>query len=428
MRGGFDHRLALGVYISGGSYSTDPAKWERDFFSDAGWGLQGVPINVVLPYWLGNMPLEATRSLLDVLSHHGISFLLTGNSFNFGSWKRQPFAMSSQGYVRAFSQHPAALGYYIADEPAEPLIPETEEHYHQLKDWDPEGAAVTICMAGFVPNEKTRTDPRKWADSCDVLGVDPYPLYGREPAAGYAHFSVADYVSKCVAASRPGQPTWAVLQLFKFTSDSRLPTPDEMRAHAVMSIVEGARGILWWDIGVNGLRKNTPPDTVASYMGHLRELVTELAGLEEVLLQPNMNDMLVNSTRFADPVAGRIEQLKHNAAVDPLWSRVEWYRAQIAALWAGDRSDPMLTHAAKVRTRASYVPGKIGCVAAYNYSNVPEDVTFEVRDIPGYGTLRWRDTIEGYGARIYLIRPGGPSGLDVRESKSGQVYPQVGTP
>ena len=87
------------------------------------------------------------------------------------------------------------------------------------------------------------------------LAVDPYPLYGPEPAAGDTHFTVADYVSKLRAVAKPNRPVWSVLQFFTFTSDSRMPTPEEMRAPAVMSIVEGAQGIFWWDIGVNGLRQ-----------------------------------------------------------------------------------------------------------------------------------------------------------------------------
>lgn len=287
-------RFALGVYVSGGGFSTDPAFWERAFFSDDGWGLQGIPVNVVLPYWLGAMPIEATRPLLDVLHRHGIAFLLTGNSFNFGSWQRpmdKPFSMGDENYVRAFAQHPAAWGHYIADEPAETVLAETEAHHAQLKAWSPDLITLAVLMAGFVPQEQTRTDPSKWVNAADILAVDPYPLYAKEPAAGYSHFTVADYLSKLRAAARQDRPVWAVLQLFKFTSDSRLPTPDEMRAHAVMAIVEGAQGIVWWDIGVNGLRKGTDAATVTAYMGHLRALVTELASLEPWLVADQVRDV-----------------------------------------------------------------------------------------------------------------------------------------
>src|SRR5207247_1729199 len=77
----------------------------------------------------------------------------------------------------------------------------------------------------------------------------------------------------------PSRPVWTVLQFFQFTSDSRLPTPAELRAHAVMAIVEGAQGLFWWDIGANGLRQ-LDATTVSTYMGYLKTLTTELSGLE----------------------------------------------------------------------------------------------------------------------------------------------------
>jgi hypothetical protein len=47
------------------------------------------------------------------------------------------------------------------------------------------------------------------------------------------------------------------------------PTTDELRAQAVMAIVEGAHGLFWWDIGVNGLRQ-LDATTVSTYMSHLK--------------------------------------------------------------------------------------------------------------------------------------------------------------
>ncbi|MGH9660567.1 MAG: hypothetical protein ACRD96_18605, partial [Bryobacteraceae bacterium] len=263
-RGGFDSkgrltmhgqpRFVLGVYDSGGGYSTDPAKWEQQIFTPTGArGLQGFPLNVYLNYWLGNMPIGPTNSLLDVLHDHGMMYLQTGNCFDTGSWTRYgpgSFSIMSQSYVQQYAQHPAALGYYIMDECADALIGETEAHHAQLKSWDPQGVTFAANLAAGY------RDPALWVDAADIMGTDPYPLYGAEPAGGYTHFIVADFVSRTRAAAKPDRPVWSVLQFFKFTANSRLPTPEELRAHAVMSIVEGAQGIFWWDIGVNGLRKS----------------------------------------------------------------------------------------------------------------------------------------------------------------------------
>jgi hypothetical protein len=427
-RGGFDAsgrllmhgvpRFMLGVYDSGGSYSSDPALWEQQIFAPTGGrGLQGFPLNLYLNYWLGGMPIGPTNALLDVLHDHGMMYLQTGNCFETGSWTRYgagSFSIMSQSYVQQFAQHPAALGYYIMDECADALIAETEQHQQQLKTWDPQGITFAATLAAGY------RDPSLWTNAADVLGVDPYPLYGPEPAAGYTHFTVADYVSKLRAVAKPNRPVWSVLQFFKFTSDSRMPTPEEMRAHAVMSIVEGAQGIFWWDIGVNGLRQ-LDATTVSASMNHLKALTTELAGLEAALLaDPAPGALVGNSTKFADPVAGRLAQLQHNIAVEWLYSRIQWYQAELAALQAGDtsKSGGMLNGAANVRTLTKLVNG-VGYVFAYNYTNASQPVTFAWQSAPAsvvepktgqafpLNGASWSDTFGPYQARIYVVNGAG---------------------
>jgi hypothetical protein len=433
-RGGFDDkgrllmqgtpRFVLGVFDSGGGYSTLPSYWEEQIFSPTGSrGLQGFPLNLYLNYWLGGMPIAPTDALLDVLHDHGMMYLQTGNCFDTGSWTRYgpgSFSIMSQSYVQQYAQHPAALGYYIMDECVDGLIAETEQHNRELEAWDPQGITfATTVAAGY-------RDPSLWTNAADVLGTDPYPLYGAEPAVGYTHFVVADFVSKLRAVAKPNRPIWSVLQFFQFTTNSRMPTPEEMRAHAVMAIVEGAQGIFWWDIGVNGLRQ-LDAATVSKYMGHLKTLTTELAGLEPALIADEANTALVgNTTKFADPVAGRIEQLRHNIEVEWLYSRDDrfsrklWYGEELTALLAGDtsKSGGLLGGAANVRTRTKVVNG-VGYVFAYNYTNLQQQVTFTWQSVPTsvqesktaqvfpLTGASWSDTFQKYQARIYIIQGGG---------------------
>ena len=428
-RGGFDAkghltmhgtpRFVLGVYDSGGAYSTDPAKWEQQIFSPTGdRGLQGFSLNVYLNYWLGNMPIGPTNALLDVLANHGMMYLQTGNCFDDGGWTRygaNSFSIMSQSYVQQFSQHPAALGYYIMDECVDSLVGETTSHHQQLKSWDPQGVTFAANLAAGY------RDPALWTDAADIMGTDPYPLYGKEPAAGYTHFVVADFVSKLRAVSKPNRPVWSVLQFFKFTSESRVPTADELRAHAVMSIVEGAQGIFWWDIGTNGVRSGTDAATVSTAMSNLKALTNELASLEPALLaDPAPAALVGNSTKFADPIAGRIGQLTHNIAVEWLYSRKEWYQAELAALRAGNtsKSGGLLDGAANVRTLVKVVNG-VGYVFAYNYTNAPQPVTFTWQSAPSSVTesrtgqtfqvsgSSWGDTFGPYQARVYVLNGAG---------------------
>jgi len=406
-------RFALGVYDSGLSYSNDPAYWEQTLFTAGGAReLGGIPLNMYLNYWLGAMPITATNALLDTLQNHGLMYLQTGNCFASGSWLRYGatgFSISSQTYVQQFALHPAAAGYYIMDECDDSLIPETQQHYQQLKLWDPQGISMATNVAAAY------RDPSLWTGAADLLAIDPYPMYGAEPSQGYPHFIVADFTARLRAAAVPGRPTWSVLQFFKFTSDSRLPTPAEMRAHAVMSIVEGAQGLWWWEVGTNGLR-SLDATTVSTWMGYLKTLTSELAGLEPALLAASADAALVgNSTRFADPIAGRIAQLQHNIAVEILYSRVQADQAEIAALQAGDTSkSPLLPGAANVRTRTKTVNG-VGYVFAYNYTNLQQPVTFTWQSAlasvkeSGSGQsyavngASWSDTFGPYESRIYVV-------------------------
>jgi List-Bact-rpt repeat protein len=415
-------RFVLGVYDSGGSYFPDHESWEDQIFSPTGSrGLQGFPLNLYINYFLGGMPIASTNALLDVLTDHGMMYLQTGNCSGDGPWMRNGpgfFSIEDQAYVQQFAQHTAAAGYYIMDECVDSLIPETEAHHQQLKGWDPQGVTFATLVAGVPQGANNVGDPALWVNAADVLATDPYPLYGPEPVAGYTHFIVGDFTSKLRAVAPANRPVWSVLQFFLFTTDSRMPTPQEMRAHAVMAIVEGAEGLFWWDIGINGLRQGgVDAATVSAYMGHLNTLTTELAGLEPALVaDPAQSALVGNSTRFADPIAGRISQLNHNIAVEWLFSRIEWYQAEKGALQDGDtsKSGGMLDGAANVRTLTKLV-GNVGYVFAYNYVNQLTPVTFtwqqpltcvvenkSGQSFPVTGAS-WSDSLAPYEAKIYVV-------------------------
>jgi hypothetical protein len=417
-------RFVLGVYDSGLGYTPNRAAWERMLFApDGDRQLDGIPINMYLNYQLGNANIPSVHALMDTLWKRRIMYLQTGNCFEKGSWRRygpRSFGIMDEEYVRQFARHPGAAGYYIMDECADELAPETEQHHRQLKALDPGGITLAVAISAAY------RDPALWIDAADVLGIDPYPLYGKEPAAGYTHFMVADSVARLRAAVPAERPIWAVLQFFQFTTDSRQPTYEEMRSHAVMSIVEGAQGLWWWEIGRNGLRKRTDAATVARQMAALRQLVTELARLEPALLAPRADEALAgNSTLARDALAARKAQLEHNIAVEWLYSRKVAYRAELAALNAGRTTgSPMLKGAATIRTLTKVVDGT-GYVFAYNYTNRPTPVRFTWRQSPtrvvesrdgrafAVSSASWEDTFGPYESRIYVVTARGAAASGV---------------
>jgi len=408
-------RFVLGVYDSGFGYSPDRFEWERKLFDRGGEReLDGIPINLYLNYHLGRANVPSMHALMDTLWKRRIVYLQTGNCFEKGSWRRYgdgSFGIMDDGYVKQFAKHPGAAGYYIMDECADALIPETEQHHRQLKALDPGGITFAVAISAAY------RDPSPWVNAADVLAIDPYPMYGPEPAGGYTHFMVADNVARLRAVVPAERPIWAVLQFFKFTTDSRHPTYEEMRSHAVMSIVEGAQGLIWWELGPNGLRKGSDAATIARQMASLREVVRELARLEPALIAPRADEALTeNSTRATgDAVAARKAQLDHNIAVEWLYSRKVAYQAELTLLNGGDtKSSPMLKNVGTIRTLTKVVDGT-GYVFAYNYTNQPTPVRFTWREAPGrvvesrdgrvltVSDKSWADTFGPYDSRVYVV-------------------------
>src|SRR5262249_46401073 len=148
-------------------------------------------------------------------------------------------------------------------------------------------------------------------------------------------------------------------------------------------------------------------------------LTTELAGLEPALLADPADAALVgNSTKFADPIAGRIAQLQHNIAVETLYSRVQGDQAEIAALQAGDTSkSPMLAGAANVGTRQK-IADAVAYVFAQTYTTRARPGTSRGQSAPTAVTesrtgqsypingASWSDTFGPYEARIYIVNGG----------------------
>jgi hypothetical protein len=394
-------RFPLGVYDSGLSYWYDTGEYERNIFDPRGpRGLADFPISLYLNMHYGALPVRGAEALLDVLDRHGVMYIHTTNSVEDRPWSRANFMTEQKGYVEQLARHRAMAGYYVIDEPKESVHDTSAEHHRALKARDPRAMNFgALLAAGYV-------DPKLWTDTVDFFGPAPFVIWNAEPPPGWPHFLVAEYTARAAAT---GTPTVPVLQFN--SAGGHFPTRAHLRSHAVMAIVEGARGIIWWAFGTQdgALNNGRPQEEIAAHKADLRATMKEIAALEPVLLAPDAPSALAgNST-----TTGRDAQLARSVENAPLDNAKQYLRSLIGH---PDR-DPLAKNAADVRTKVKVVGGK-GYVFAYNYTNQPRRVRLTWHAAPSsvvensdqrsfeLSGSSWNDSLGPYEARIYVVTPG----------------------
>jgi hypothetical protein len=439
--------FVLGVYDSG--FLTPPADWNAVLFNTtidkSTRALGGVPINVYLNYYQGMSTAAQITTLLDVLARQTppIMWFQTANCSGDGSYTRYSPGFSVDradgiAFAQQLAAHPSMAGYYVMDECGDAgygtnLVPETQHHHGILKTYDP--AAINLA----VPVARGYRDPLYWitppyrdttntstAPTADLFGTDPYPMYASEGRNGYPHFEVGDYIARLRQDVPRDKPILGVLQFFKFGGGGRIPTRAELRMHAYAAIVEGAQGLLWWDIGENGIRnRNVKNNELATAVNNLNAVITEIKTLEPALLAaPSPSALLDVTPSFTSDIAWRIDAVSKDIPLISNYADKQWYQAELDALRAGDRSLSSMLHQVPsqksyIRTRTSIVNG-IGYVIAYNYGNTAiKNVTFTWqanltspiqvvgeagRTITPSGAT-FVDNFAAYEAHVYVVRP-----------------------
>ena len=323
-------RFVLGVYDSGIGYNWTDSYWEQTLWTPLGRWMDGLRINLYLNYQFGLAPEAAMNALMTNLQKRGVMYLQTGNCFQNTPASPTFQINASDDYVRTIGTHPGSAGYYTFDECGAGMIPGVFAQYGRLKGLDADSMTFGALLAW-------PQDVFLWSDSGDVLSTDPYPLYGAEPSGGYPHQQVAEWTTVNRLAVMNARPFMTVLQFFKFTSMGRWPTLAEMRSHAYMAIVEGARGLMWWSLGANALRDVCSGWCLekTAYMGNLKAVVGELADLEPALLADDTPASLVANSQPAairtkvTRVAGKGYVFAYNTSNAPVIATFTWHRTPL---------------------------------------------------------------------------------------------------
>ncbi|NOY81861.1 MAG: hypothetical protein GXP31_12770 [Kiritimatiellaeota bacterium] len=257
--------------------------------------------------------------------------------------------------VRAFRDHPALLGWYIADEPTgrgtSPAALEV-------------AAAAVRALDPYHPVTIVFMRPRaavRYEAAMDVVMADPYPIPRSSPAI------VGQRTADLVRTFRHRLPVWIVPQAFGGNEWwKREPTPAEERLMTYLAVIRGATGIQYFiRHGLNGFPKSTTAWAECAAVG------LEVAELTPFLL-----------SHEARPETRAIPASVRSAA----WQDRGW----TVVLAANERNRP-----AAVRLS---LPGR-------NWSGKAQ-VMFEDRDVAVKNGV-WEDMIDAYGTRAYRLDMGG---------------------
>ncbi len=138
--------------------------------------------------------------------------------------------------LNRFGDHPAVLSWKIYDEPDRrpELEPEVFDTYQQLSSLKPKRP---LLLTVYDPKEYAF-----WANACDALQADPYPLPDRPLGL------VSEWFLKARNSTESWQHAGVVLQAGWLADLSNQPTPQQAQTMVVLSLIEGAESVFWYSL------------------------------------------------------------------------------------------------------------------------------------------------------------------------------------
>ncbi len=327
-------RFVLGVYDAAAEYGVTESFWERQLWAPTGIRRLGdMKLNMYVNSWYGRADATAVKSLMASLLKRGVMYLHTRPCV-----AASPAALGTaasdapDAHVQDLGAHPGTAGYHTIDECSR-AVPEAFAHYQRLKQLDGDGITLAAVAGGHA-------QAALWRDAADVLSTAAYPMYGPEPAAGYRHRVVAEGAIAARQAVKNARPFMTVLPVSALGALGRGPTLQEMRSHAYMAIVEGARGLWWWGLGDNALKAVCAGWCAEkrTQMTNLDSLVNEIAALEPALVADDAPAALMSNS---DPAAIRTKvkvvdgtgyMFAYNGTSAPVTAAFRWSTAPVRVM------------------------------------------------------------------------------------------------
>lgn len=156
--------------------------------------------------------------------------------------------------AETIKDHPAVLGYIIADEPFSHNAyadKELEDSYRIIRYID-DKHPVYLCADHSY---------RRSSKYVDALGIDPYPGNGFDFGK-----HVGDKVAQAVAECKYERPVYTIVQAFTWVDGT--PTTDQVRTQLLQAMMAGAKGIgyyVWENTTDGNLDKGPWWDTIKAF-------------------------------------------------------------------------------------------------------------------------------------------------------------------
>lgn len=197
---------------------------------------------------------KGTKAYLDEAEKHGLKFMtwIYPNDKIMKEKLRGVDKPSKEvkdeiaAFIAAVKDHPALLGWYIADEPEyNNLKPSClEELYQHVRDIDPHHPVVMLnCTAPAISD---------YRNCGDILMPDPYPPFFKGKFDTQVNIEkVAEFVSIAREVNAQRGPAWVTPEAFSYANeftfrDRRFPTYVEERSMTMLSLVHGASGFCYF--------------------------------------------------------------------------------------------------------------------------------------------------------------------------------------
>lgn len=163
----------------------------------------------------------------------------------FGGYDEK-YVERCQEYIRKYKDHPAMLGWFTVDEPANfgTTLEDLSQVYRAFK----EAAPNQIVFNNF----NAMPADAKYKDTVDIFAIDPYPIvFPGKPGGNVS--SVATETRLSIEAIGASRPLWFFPQAFgELSSWKRAPDGEEYRALCFLPIIHGARGFVAYTYQISG--------------------------------------------------------------------------------------------------------------------------------------------------------------------------------